>query len=67
MIKTVVISVLLLGSFLVMANLVPSLLQSTRPPTEDEPQKQSSEQIIKSIALLIGMAIGLTLILHFWH
>ncbi|KEI72277.1 hypothetical protein [Endozoicomonas elysicola] len=68
MIKTVVISALLLGCFLVMANLVPNLLQNTRSPAnKHEPEKQNHDQVIKSIVLLIGMAILLTLILHFWH
>ncbi len=67
MIKTVVVSALLLTCFLVMSNLIPCLLQNTRPSTNNKPPKQNNDQIIKSIVLLVGIAIILTLILHFWH
>ena len=68
MIKTVVVSVLLLTCFLVMANLVPFLLKNTDSPTDNEQSSQKNqEHIIKSIVLLVGIAIMITLILHFWH
>ncbi len=67
MIKTVVISALLLTCFLVMANLVPHLLENTHSPTDHEESQKSHDPIIKSIILLVGIAIMLTLILHFWH
>ena len=65
--KAVVISVLLLGCFLMMANLAPSLLTSTRSDNEPDPRKLSSDQLIKTITTLIGMLVALTLVLHYWR
>ncbi len=65
--KAVVISVLLLGCFLMMANLAPSLLTSTRPDDEKDPRKLSSDQIKQSITLLIGMLVILILVIHYWR
>ncbi|WP_422448987.1 MULTISPECIES: hypothetical protein [unclassified Endozoicomonas] len=67
MIKTVVVSVLLLACFLVMADLVPFLLKNTDSPADNEQPQKKQEHIIKSIVLLVGIAIMITLILHFWH
>ncbi len=64
--KAVVISVLLLGCFLMMANLAPSLLTSSRTDETDS-RKLSSDQIKQSIAILIGMLVALTLVLHYWR
>ncbi|WP_257294808.1 hypothetical protein [Endozoicomonas sp. YOMI1] len=65
--KGFVISVLVLGCFLMMANLAPSLLTSTRPDDEPDPRKLSNDQMMRSIAALIGMAVALTLVLHYWR
>ena len=65
--KAVVISVLLLGCFLMMANLAPSLLTSTRPDDDTDSRKLSSDQMKQSIAILIGMLVALTLVLHYWR
>lgn len=65
--KTVVISALILGCFLMLANLAPSLLTNTRPDDEPDPRKLSSDQIAKSIAILVGMVVALTLVLHYWR
>nr|MDT0251916.1 hypothetical protein [Endozoicomonas sp.] len=67
MLKTVVISALVLGCFLMMMNLAPSLLTSTRPEDEPDPRKLSSDQMRKSITALIVMAVALTLVLHYWR
>ncbi len=67
MLKTVVMSALGLGCFLMMMNLAPSLLTSTRPEDEPDPRKLSSDQMRKSITALIVMAVALTLVLHYWR
>ena len=63
--KTVVISVLMLGCFLLMANLAPSLLM--RPENEQNCSKSGSGQAAKSIASLVVLLVVLVMVLHYWR
>ena len=65
--KTIVISVLMLGCFLLMANLAPSLLTTARPENEQNCNKSTSNQVVKSIASLVVMLVALVLVLHYWR
>ena len=67
MLKTIIISVLILGCFLMMANLAPSLLNSTRPDEEPDPRKLNSSQIVTSVIALVVMMSALVLVLHYWR
>ncbi len=64
--KTIVICALMLGCFLLMANLVPSLLTSTRSEDERNPGRSSSNQVGKSIASLFVLLVALVMVLHYW-
>ena len=65
--KTVVISVLMLGCFLLMASLAPRLLSTARPENEQNCSKSGSGQAAKSIASLVVLLVALVMVLHFWR
>ena len=65
--KTVVIAVLMLGCFLLMASLAPSLLTTARPENEQNCGKSGSGQAAKSIASLVVLLIALVMVLHYWR
>ncbi|WP_067586763.1 hypothetical protein [Endozoicomonas ascidiicola] len=65
--KAVVISVLVLGIFLMMANVAPSLLSDPHGTKKDDPRILSSDQMRQSITTLIALFIALVAVLHFWR
>ena len=65
-VKTIVISILMLGCFLLMANLAPSLLNTARPENEQDHAKSDSNQVGKSITSLVVLLVALVMVLHFW-
>ncbi len=67
MLKTMVISALLLGCFLMMMRIAPSLLTNTNPKDETSNRKLSPNQLNKSIITLVMMVSALVLILHYWR
>ena len=65
--KTIVVCGLMLGCFLLMANLAPSLLTSNRSEDERNPGRLSSNQVGKSIASLLVLLVALVMVLHYWR
>lgn len=65
--KTVVISILMLGCFLLMASLAPSLLTTARPENEQNGSKSGSGQAAKSIVSLVVLLVTLVMVLHYWR
>ncbi|WP_066018057.1 hypothetical protein [Endozoicomonas atrinae] len=65
--KAVVISVLILGCFLMMANLAPCLLSNPQGNDKNDPRKRTADQIRQSITTLIVLLIALVMVLHFWR
>lgn len=64
--KAIVISLLLFGCFLLLANLAPSLLSSNRADNEQACNGREG-QVVKSVMSLALMLVALVMVLHYWR
>ncbi len=64
--KAIVISLLLFGCFLLLANLAPSLLSSNRTDNEQACNNREG-QVVKSVVSLALLLVALVMVLHYWR